>query len=216
MIGGVGGGVLAMAIGYLLGAIPSAYIVARQLKGKDIRKLGSGTVGAYNTYREVGARAGITVVIADIAKGIAAIAMAHQLGVALPFVLATGLATIAGHMWMPFLKFRGGMGMGTAVGVMAILLPLYGYWPQLVIFFGVIGVLLLVTRNIALAALSGFLALPVIIWLGTRAIPFTILAAAVLTMLWLKFLPTARTAWAKARKKRDFFFSDSLRLPREK
>ena len=209
--------VIAIVIGYLLGSIPSAYIAARLVKGRDFRQLGSGTVGSFNTYREVGARAGVAVAIADMGKGIAAVAIANQLlGIAQPFVLAAGLAAIVGHMWMPFLKFRGGMGMGTAVGVMAILLFLYGYWQQLVIFSSVIVVLLLVTRNIALSVLSGLLALPIIIWLGTKSAPFTILAAIIFVMIWLKFLPTVRTAWTGDRKKRDFFFANRLRTRQDK
>ena len=133
-----------------------------------------------------------------------------------PFVLAAGLTAIVGHMWTPFLKFRGGMGMGVTVGIMAILLPLYGYWQQLLIFFAVIAIPLLITRNIALSVNIALLALPIIIWLGTKSIPFTILAAIIFVMIGLKFLPTAKAAWARAGNKRDFFFDNSLRARRDK
>ena len=212
----VGGGVTAIVIGYLLGSIPSAYIAAHLVKGKDIRQLGSGTVGGFNVYREVGAKVGVVVAIADMGKGAASIAIAHQLlGVSQPFVLAAGLATIIGHMWTPFLKFHGGMGMGTTVGAMAILLPLYGCWQQLLIFFGVIAVPLFITRNIALSMLMALLALPIILWVGTKSILLTVLAAVIFAMIGLKFLPTARTAWAKAGNKKAFFFDNSLRRRRE-
>lgn len=205
-------GIIAIVTGYLLGAIPSAYIVVRLVKGKDIRQLGSGTVGSFNTYRQAGAKAGIAVAIADIGKGTATIAVAHHLlGVTLPFVLAAGLAAIVGHMWMPFLKFRGGMGMGTAIGVIATLLAFYEYWHQLFIFSGAIGVPFFITRNIALSVTIALLALPVILWVGTKSVPFTIFAAIIFVMIGLKFLPTARAAWAKTKNKRDFFFSNSLR-----
>jgi glycerol-3-phosphate acyltransferase PlsY len=205
-------GIIAIVTGYLLGAIPSAYIVVRLVKGKDICLLGSGTVGSFNTYRQAGAKAGIAVAIADIGKGTATIVVALSfLSVALPFVLAAGLAAIVGHMWMPFLKFRGGMGMGTAIGVMATLLALHQYWHQLFIFIGVIGATLLITRNIVLSAAIALLALPGIIWVGTKSMPFTILAAVIFLIIGLKFLPTARAAWAKTKNKRDFFFSSSLR-----
>ena len=205
-------GIIAIVTGYLLGAIPSAYIVVRLVKGKDIRQLDSGTVGSFNTYRQAGAKAGIAVAIADIGKGAATIVVAlYFLSVALPFVLAAGLAAIVGHMWMPFLKFRGGMGMGTAIGVMATLLALHQYWHQLFIFIGVIGATLLITRNIVLSATIALLALPGIIWVGTKSMPFTILAAVIFLIIGLKFLPTARAAWAKTKNKRDFFFSSSLR-----
>lgn len=212
----VASGVIAVVIGYLLGSIPSAYIVAR-LKGKDIRQLGSGTVGGFNTYREIGAKAGIAVVIADMGKGTLAVAIAYELlGVSQPLVLAAGLAAIVGHMWTPFLKFRGGMGMGTALGVMAILLPLYGYWQQLVIFLGVIAVPLFITRNIALSMFTALLALPIIIWIGTKSIPFTVLTAVMFVIIWLRFLPTARAAWTRSESKRAFFFDRSFMVRRNK
>lgn len=208
----IANGIIAIVTGYLLGAIPSAYIVVRLLKGKDIRQLGSGTVGSFNTYRQAGAKAGIAVAIADIGKGAATIVIAHHvLGVTLPFVLAAGFAVVVGHMWMPFLKFRGGMGMGTAIGTMATLLALHQHWHQLFIFIGIIGASLLITRNIALSAGMALLALPIILWVGMKSMPFTILAAVIFLIIWLKFLPTARAAWARTKNKRDFFFSDSLR-----
>ena len=213
----VASGVIAVVIGYLLGSIPSAYITARLVKGRDIRQLGSGTVGGYNIYREVGAKAGITVTVADVGKGTGAVAIAyHLLDVGQPFVLAAGLAAIIGHMWNPFLKWRGGMGMGTTLGVMAILLPLYGYWPQLVIFLGVIALPLLITRNIALSMLMALLALPIIIWVGTKSVPLTILTGIIFVIIGLKFLPTARASWARAENKRAFFFANSFRVRREK
>jgi glycerol-3-phosphate acyltransferase PlsY len=205
-------GIIAIVIGYLLGSIPSAYIVVRLTKGKDIRELGSGTVGSYNTYRHAGAKAGIAVAIADIGKGVATIAVAHYLmDVRMPFILAAGFAAIVGHMWMPLLKFRGGMGMATAIGVMVTLLAIQQYWHQLFIFIGVIIVPLLITRNIALSAATALLALPIILWVGTKSVPFTILAAVIFLIIGLKFLPTARAAWAKKKNKRSFFFSNSPR-----
>jgi len=204
-------GIFAIVIGYFLGAIPSAYLMVRLVKGQDIRQLGSGTIGSFNTYRQAGAKAGITVAIADIGKGTATIVIAqYLLDVALPFVLAAGVAAVVGHMWMPFLKFRGGMGMGTAMGVIVTLLALHQYWHQLVILIGVIGVPLLITRNIALSVIIALLALPIIIWVGTESTPLTILAAVIFLMIGLKFLPTARAAWAKTKNKKDFFFSNSL------
>ena len=208
-------GVIAIVIGYLLGSIPSAYIVTRLVTGKDIRQLGSGVVGGFNVYRQVGAKAGIAVMVADMGKGTATVAIAHQLlGVSQLFVLAAGMAAIVAHMWNPFLKFRGGIGIATTVGVMAILLPLYGYWRELLIFFGVIALPMLITRNIGLSMLIALLALPIIIWLGTKSIPLTILAAIIFVMIGLKFLPTVRAAWTRAESKRAFFFDNSLRRDR--
>ncbi|GAI24857.1 unnamed protein product, partial [marine sediment metagenome] len=101
--------IIAIVIGYLLGSIPSAYVAARLVKGKDIRQMGGGNVGVLNTFKEVGRGAGIAVILADMAKGAAAVVIAQWLlDVPQLFVLAAGLAAVAGHNWSIFLKFTGG------------------------------------------------------------------------------------------------------------
>jgi len=110
---------IAIICGYLLGSIPSAYIAA-QLSGKvDIRDVGSRNMGTMNVYYEVGLKEAVFVLLADIAKGIAAILIArYLLGVTLPFQLVTGLAAVIGHTFPVFLKFRGGKGGATAIGIL--------------------------------------------------------------------------------------------------
>jgi len=207
-------GIIAIVIGYLLGSIPSAYIAARLIKGKDIRQMGVGNVGGLNTYREVGLWPAVAVAIVDIGKGTAAVAIAYWLlALPQPFVLAAGLAAIVGHMWMVFLKFSGGRGMGTTVGALAILMPLYDYWPGLLIFFGVIIIPLIITRNVALSMAIALVSLPFITWLGMNSGPFIIWSIIIGILIGLKFLPTARAAWAEAESKRDFFF---YRMRRDK
>ena len=207
-------GIIAIVIGYLLGSIPSAYIAARLATGKDIRQMGVGNVGGLNTYREVGLWPAVAVAIVDIGKGTAAVAIAYWLlALPQPFVLAAGLAAIVGHMWMVFLKFSGGRGMGTTVGALAILMPLYGYLPGLLIFFGVIIIPLIITRNVALSMAIALVSLPFITWLGMNSGPFIIWSIIIGILIGLKFLPTARAAWTEAENKRDFFF---YRIRRDK
>jgi len=104
-------GLLAIIIGYLLGSIPSAYIVTRLVKGKDIRQLGGGNVGGLNVFREVGPWPALAVGIFDLVKGAMAVAIAYWLLALLPlFVMLAGLAAVVGHNWMVFLKFSGGKG----------------------------------------------------------------------------------------------------------
>ncbi|MFH1003819.1 MAG: glycerol-3-phosphate acyltransferase [Chloroflexota bacterium] len=110
-------GVIAVIAGYLLGSIPTAYIAGRLARGEDIRRLGGGNIGGLNTYREVGMAAGVAVVLVDIGKGAAAVAIAYwPLQLSPPWVLATALAAILGHMWMAFLKFSGGKGQAPPSG----------------------------------------------------------------------------------------------------
>ncbi len=199
--------IFAIIIGYLLGSIPSAYIATRLATGKDIRQMGGGNVGGLNVHREVGAWPAFAVSIVDLSKGTAAVAIAHWL-LSLPpaFVLLTGLAAVIGHNWMVWLKFSGGKGMGVTIGALAVLFPVYGYWQGLLIFFGIILIPYVITHNIALSTCIALVCLPFITWLGMHSGIGTIMAAILGLVMGIKFLPTARAAWAKVESKGDFIF----------
>jgi len=199
--------IIAIVLGYLLGSIPTAYIVARLTTSKDIRQMGGGNVGGLNAFREVGVWAILPVAIVDLGKGAAAVAIAHWLLDLSPlFVLLAGLASVIGHNWMVWLKFSGGKGMGATIGALAVAMPLYGYWQGIVIFLGIFLVVVLITRNVALASCTGLVFLPLITWLGTKSLTATSVAIALGVVILIKFLPTARAAWAKSRTKEEFIF----------
>jgi len=186
---------LAIIIGYLLGSIPAAYIATRLAKGGDIRRMGGGNVGGLNVFREVGPWPAVAVGLVDFGKGAAAVAVAYWLlQVDTPYVLLAGLASVIGHNWMVWLKFSGGKGMGATTGALIVLLPLYGYSLQLGIFFAIIIIPLVITRNVALSMFLGLLALPLIVWFGTGSGYATIISAVLLFLIVVKFLPTAITA----------------------
>ncbi len=200
-------GIIVIIIGYLLGSIPSAYIAVRLATGKDIRQLGGGNVGGLNVFREVGFRAAAGVAIVDLGKGMAAVAIAHWLLHLLPlYVLLAGLAAVLGHNWMVWLKFSGGKGMGPAMGALFIVMPLYGYWPGLPIFFGIIALPFIITRNVALSMSIGLVSLPFIAWLGMHSGLFVIWSMVLGIIIVIRFLPTAMRAWAETGNKRDFIF----------
>jgi len=204
--------IFAIIIGYLLGSIPSAYIATRIATSKDIRQLGRGNVGGLNVRREVGAWPAFAVGIVDLSKGAAAVAIAYWLLDLSPvFVLLTGLAAVIGHNWMVWLKFSGGKGMGVTIGALAVLLPVYGYWPGLLIFFGIILIPYVITHNIALSMCIALVCLPFITWLGMNSGIGTIMAVILGLVIGIKFLPTARAAWAKAESKDDFIFDHRRR-----
>jgi len=200
-------GFIVIIIGYLLGSIPSAYIVTRLVMGKDVRHLGGGNVGGLNVFREVGPWPALVVGIVDLGKGAAAVAIAYWLLAVPPlFVLLAGLAAVIGHNWMVFLKFSGGKGMGPAIGVLAMVMPLYGYWQGLLLFFGVILIPFIITRNVALSMGIALLALPFIIWFGMHSGIGTIMAVILGLVVAIKFTPTARRALAKSKTKKEFIF----------
>ncbi len=113
--------VLSLVFAYLIGAIPTAYIFAKFLKGVDIRKYGSGNVGATNAFRVLGKVPGTIVLIIDIAKGLvcttflADFANLEQMDI---WRVVLGVVAVAGHNWTVFLRFKGGKGMATSLGVL--------------------------------------------------------------------------------------------------
>jgi len=122
MVGDVFLALLVIGVAYLLGSIPSAYIVGRWLKGVDIREVGDGRLGATAAYRRVGLVGGLIVALIDVSKGVASVLLAQRLGLPLPVVLLAGLAVVVGHNWSIFLHFKGGKGALTTYGVLVSLM----------------------------------------------------------------------------------------------
>lgn len=150
---------MAAVIGYLLGSIPFAYIVARLKKGIDIRQVGGGNVGALNVYREVGPAFGIIVLVTDLIKGVLIVYIARWLGLSDIWVCVAGFAAVAGHNWPVFLNFRGGRGAVTIMGVLIPLIPI-----PFVIGLGVAVVVIMITSNVRLG-MVGIACMPLITWL---------------------------------------------------
>jgi len=140
--------VIAIIVGYIFGSFPSAYLAGRLRKRIDIREVGSKNMGAMNVYYEVGRVEAVLVTLADLGKGIGAILLVRGLlliPLISPFDLLTGLtaaAAILGHIFPVFLKFRGGKGAATAIGILIFLMP----WAVPFLFI-VFAVALLITRN---------------------------------------------------------------------
>ena len=110
----IGISVLALILAYLLGSIPSAYLAGRLRKGIDIRQVGTRTMGAMTVFYQVVFASGVLVLIADMGKGVAALALARWLGAPEITVLLAGAAAIAGHSFPLWLNFRGGKGGASA------------------------------------------------------------------------------------------------------
>jgi glycerol-3-phosphate acyltransferase PlsY len=145
--------------GYFLGSIPSAYIAGRLKKGVDIRQVGGGNMGALNAIRELGWTTGSIVLFVDLGKGILAILVARWLGLSLPWILAAGFAAVVGHNWPVFLKFRGGKGGATVMGVLLALVPL-----EFLSGFVITAIIVIITSNPALGMGIGVLFVPLFIW----------------------------------------------------
>lgn len=110
-------------LGYLIGTIPFALLVARRVAGTDVRYAGSGNVGAANVFRTTRTSVGLAVMALDISKGCGAVLIAGALGGDETTRAATGLAAVVGHTYPVWLRFRGGKGVATACGVFSVLTP---------------------------------------------------------------------------------------------
>lgn len=144
---------LAIVLSYLVGAIPAGYVVGK-LKGIDIRDHGSGNIGFTNALRVMGAGPGIVVLLADVGKGVIAVLAISQLGTIQPNALTPyirelcgGFAMI-GHVWTVFLKFRGGKGVATSLGIFTSL-----FWQAGLISLAVWIVIVAITRYVSLGSI---------------------------------------------------------------
>lgn len=150
----------AVIIGYLLGSIPTAYIVGKKRKGIDIRNVDVGNVGAGATFRQVGFLEGLIVLLVDIGKGAAAVLIALALGLSQILVFVVGFAALLGHCYPVWLGFRGGQGIATLIGVFAVLTP----WATLVML-ALIGISIIIIRHLFTAVFVAGPMLPLFIWL---------------------------------------------------
>jgi glycerol-3-phosphate acyltransferase PlsY len=146
--------VLLVITGYLLGSIPSAYLVGKWLRGRDLRRYGSGTVSGSMVYEHVARWAVVPVGLFDMGKAALPAWLSLVLGLGMPVAAAAGLAAVAGHNWPVFLRFTGGRGLGSFLGVLLVIFP-WGF-PWLLAFLAV-GWLL---GDSAPWALAGLVTLP--------------------------------------------------------
>ncbi|MDD5281706.1 MAG: glycerol-3-phosphate 1-O-acyltransferase PlsY [Candidatus Omnitrophica bacterium] len=163
--------IAALVASYLLGSIPTAYLFGRILKGIDIRKVGSGNVGATNAMRALGRGPGITVLLLDILKGFIVVVFLGDYFVNKQIFtqeynlrIIMGLCSICGHNWTIFLRFKGGKGIATTFGV---LLGLALRLPGLGVVIGVLVLIWLIVfmtwRIVSLASIMAAIIFPILI-----------------------------------------------------
>ena len=179
-------GIFFIVLGYLLGSIPFAYLVAR-LRGVDVFQIGTSNPGAANVFRTIGRGAGILVLAGDVVKGTVPALLVQWAGVSPWIALTAGVAALVGHWYPVFLRFRGGAGLATAMGVAYGMMPLVGLLattPALALLY--------LRRNTGVAAGVGFLLFVAVALLLDRPVPL-VLAIGVLPALALarqRLLPT--------------------------
>ena len=143
---------------YLLGSVPAAYLAAKWYSGVDIRKLGTGKVGAANVLSATSKWLAIPVAIFDIGKGALTVWLAQLLGLEAYQQVTVGIITVIGHNWSIYLKFQGGRGVFTSLGVITMLSP----WLGLIIL--VLPYIFAPFRQVAFGVFCALVSLPFLSW----------------------------------------------------
>jgi glycerol-3-phosphate acyltransferase PlsY len=171
--------ILAFVLGYLLGSIPFGIVLTKLTGGPDLRAIGSGNIGATNVLRTGRKGLAAATLLGDMLKGTVAVLIAHHL-FGIEAALIAGLGAFIGHVFPVWLRFNGGKGVATYIGVLIALA-----WPVAALFVIVWLAVAFATRYSSLAALVASALTPVALWF--LALPYTALLFAVLTfLLWAK------------------------------
>lgn len=154
-------GIMFVIAAYLLGSIPTGLLLARFLGGVDIRTTGSGNIGATNVYRTMGRKIGVMTLIGDCLKGLVPLLLALRFGLPETWIALVGLAAFLGHVFTIFLKFKGGKGVATALGVFLAISPLAVAGALLVFIL-----LVWLSRFISLGSIGAAAVMPFLVWLS--------------------------------------------------
>ena len=172
---------LLVLFAYLLGSLPTALVVVRLFTGDDVRRKGSGNVGATNALRAAGWKAGVVVTVIDVAKGALPVWLMRLYNPESVWIAAAMLAAVLGHCYPVWLKFRGGKGVATGFGSFLVIAPLSAL-AALALWF----VVLVIWRWVSLASMVASASFPMILKLIDNPDLVTLIAvsaAAVLIIL---------------------------------
>ena len=198
--------IIAIVCAYVIGSIPSAYIMGRLRKGVDIRQIGSRSMGAMNVFYQIGFVEGLSVLAVDIGKGMAAVALARWLGVPLYAQLLAAAAVVVGHAYTVFLKFRGGRGGATCIGILVYLMP----W-GLPFYAAIFGLSLLLTHYPTLSYSLAFLCFPFVAWLKYHSVEFIAFSIGILLIPGIKYIPRIKEMRSSGGSWRHVFLRRNLK-----
>jgi len=197
---------IAIIAAYIIGSFPTGYIVGRLRLGVDIRQIGSRSMGAMNVFYKVGFAWGLLVLAVDMGKGAAAVALARWLGTPMAAQLFAGAAAVLGHGFTIFLKFRGGRGGATCIGILAYLLP----W-GIPFYIAIFGLVLLLTHYPTFSYSIAFLAFPFTAWLKYHSPELIAFATGILLLPALKYIPRLKEMHTKSGSWRHVLLRRSLK-----
>src|SRR5918911_4268449 len=161
-------GILLVLFGYVLGSVPTGYLVGRAL-GVDVRKVGSGNIGTANVLRAAGKWAAVLTLLGDMLKGLIPVVVARLVTENAWLIAAVALAAVVGHCWPVFLRFKGGKAVATGAGTTIGLAPLVGLG-----LFAFWWAVVLLSRYTSLGAISVMVVSPVVFWLSGQPLPYVL------------------------------------------
>ena len=168
--------VIVFVASYLLGAIPSAYIIGK-IKGIDITSEGSGNIGGTNAYRVLGAKLGVLVALMDVLKVILPLWLTKVFVAGDVALALAALGAVTGHNWSVYVGFRGGKGIAVSIGTYVFLFPVYGL---IALGFAIFNIL--VTRYVSLGSLNFVAVMAVLLWVSDQPMAFKVLSLVLLAM----------------------------------
>lgn len=198
--------IVALVIAYFLGSIPAAYVAGRLKKGIDIRTVGTKNMGAMNSFYQLGFATGLMVLFTDIGKGVLALAIARWMGLPEISVYLAGLFAIIGHNYTIWLKFRGGKGGATLIGIFIFLMP----W-GIPIGLGIFGLLMLVTKFPTLSYGIGLASFPFIAWLINGDGGLVIYTILMLLMPLIHYIPRIKQIYSRAGGAKEAIFRKNIK-----
>jgi len=163
---------------YLCGAIPTGVLLSKIVAGVDIRNYGSHNIGATNVYRTLGRRLGVLTLLGDVLKGFLPVYLIYRITGAETWTAAAALATFTGHLYPVYLRFSGGKGVATALGVFLVLSP--GILIFLLLIFVVI---VFVFRYVSVGSIIAASAAPIIMYLVPYSYPTVYIVTATVMAL---------------------------------
>jgi glycerol-3-phosphate acyltransferase PlsY len=182
--------VVGVVLAYLIGSVPFAFLVAKRWGTPDLRRIGSGNLGAANVLRVSGVKAGVLVVLLDVGKGAAGVLVASRLDGFATAPAVAGLAAIVGHIYPVWLRFRGGKGVATACGVFTALAP-GAVVPALAVFL----ISAWLTKYISVGSVLASLSLPPIAYALGSPMPIVIAAVAAAALIVFRHRSNLARIW---------------------
>ena len=180
-----------LLIGYAVGSLPIGFLLTQSARGVDLRRAGSGNVGAANVYRTSGLGIAITVMLADAGKGAGAVLLAGGGAHA----AAAAIAAVIGHVYPVWLKFKGGKGVATAGGAFSVLSPV----PAL-IAAAAFALVVFRTRFVSLGSIVASVALPVVEWLRPGLLAIDLAATAVAALILFRHRGNMMRLWSRSER----------------